>query len=114
MTWKKGQSGNLKGRPKKPHWQRAKDKRGAYISAKERAELYVDQAFKLLSEAVLDTNAPTAARVSAANSILDRAYGRAPQDVTVKGQIESHIIQLIQGLDSPAEQDDSSDNQTIN
>lgn len=112
MTWKKGQSGNLRGRPKKEPWQRIKNDRGLAKSAKERAEQYVDQAFKLLHEAVKDKDAPFAARVSAANSILDRAYGRAPQDVTVKGQIESHIIQLIQGLDAPAEQPESSSDQT--
>ena len=106
MTWKKGQSGNPRGRPKKEPWQRIKNDRGLAKSAKERAEQYVDQAFKLLSEAVKDKDAPFAARVSAANSILDRAYGRAPQDVTVKGQIEQHIIQLIQGLDSLADTSD--------
>lgn len=108
MTWKKGECGNPKGRPKKEPWQRAGR---LALSAKERAEQYTDQAFKLLSQAVKDSDAPMAARVSAANSILDRAYGRAPQDVTVKGQIESHIIQLIQGLDAPAEQDASKPDQ---
>lgn len=108
--WKKGQSGNPKGRPQKEPWQRAGR---LALSAKERAEQYTDQAFKLLSQAVKDREAPMAARVSAANSILDRAYGKAPQDVTVKGQIEQHIIQLIQGLDAQQDQPESSDNQTI-
>jgi hypothetical protein len=64
----------------------------------------VDQAFKLLTQAMRDKDAPMAARVSAANSILDRAYGRAPQDVTIRGNIEHHIVKLIQGLDARADE----------
>ena len=89
MTWKKGQSGNPKGRPP------------AMLAktAKEHAIKQADKAFKALREIVTDKNAPHAARVSAASTILDRAYGKAPQDVTIKGQLEQQIIQLIQGLD---------------
>lgn len=95
-SWKPGQSGNPKGRPKTPAWRRDKT---FQKTAKEQAERHVTKAFKLLAQCVADQDAPMASRVSAANSILERAYGRAPQDVTIKGNIEHHIIKLIQGLD---------------
>ena len=75
-SWKPGQSGNPKGRPKGAKTGRKSDVLAR--TAKQRAELYVDEAFKLLSEAVRDTESPMSARVSAANAILDRAYGKAP------------------------------------
>lgn len=92
-SWTKGQSGNPSGRPK------GRKSNVIARTAKERAELYVDQAFKLLSKAVLDTESPMSARVSAANSILDRAYGKAPQDVNVRGSVEHHIIALLKAID---------------
>ena len=96
-SWTKGKSGNPNGRPRKPLWQR---KPSTAQTAKDRADRYVIPAFKLLAECVKNKDAPMAARVSAANSILERAYGKAPQDVTVRGQVEHHIIKLIQGLDT--------------
>ena len=69
-------------------------------TAKQRAEQYVDQAFKLLSQAVRDKNAPMSSRVSAAGLILDRAYGKAPQDVNVRGSVETHIIALLKAIDN--------------
>ena len=97
-SWKKGQSGNPKGRPQRPLWQRGKGMDNA--TAKQRAEQYVDAAFKLLNQAVRDKESPMAARVSAANSILDRAFGKAPQDVNVRGSVEHHIITFLKALDS--------------
>jgi hypothetical protein len=43
-----------------------------------------------------------ASRVSAASQILDRAYGKAPQDVNVRGSIETHIIALLKAIDNQA------------
>ncbi len=73
-------------------------------TVKEAAIKYAPVCFTALGEIVQDRKAPHSARVSAASTLLDRAYGRAPQDVTVRGQIEQHIIQLIQGLDQMPEQ----------
>ena len=102
--WIKGQSGNPKGR------------KTAMVerTAKEQAIRHSARAIKALVDTLRDEKAPHAAKVSAANSILDRAYGKAPQDVTVKGQIEQHIIQLIQGLDVMAEQQEQADSKPDN
>ena len=97
-SWKPGQSGNPKGRPKGAKTGRKSDVLAR--TAKQRAELYVDQAFELLSQAVQDTESPMSARVSAANAILDRAYGKAPQDVNVRGSVETHIIALLKAIDN--------------
>jgi hypothetical protein len=93
-SWKPGQSGNPSGRPK------GRQSDILARTAKQRAELYVDQAFNLLSKAVRDKDSPMAARVSAANAILDRAYGKAPQDVNVRGSVEYHIISLLKAIDN--------------
>ena len=102
--WVKGQSGNPKGR------------KTAMVerTAKEQAIKHARLAFKTFVDVLKDENAPHSAKVSAANGILDRAYGKAPQDVTVKGQIEQHIIQLIQGLDVIAEQQEQADSKPEN
>lgn len=61
---------------------------------------YTRTALECLSGIVNCEKAPKASRVAAAVALLDRGWGRAPQDIHVKGKIETHIIQLIQGLDA--------------
>ncbi len=64
------------------------------------ARSYTKTALECLAGVVTCEKAPKASRVAAAVALLDRGWGRAPQDIHVKGKIESHIIQLIQGLDA--------------
>lgn len=90
MTWKKGQSGNPAGRKSAIH----------ESTAKGQAIKHANKAFKALVDVLKDPKAPHAARVSAASSLLDRAYGKAPQDLTVRGSIEQQIINLVKGLDT--------------
>ena len=72
MTWVKGQSGNPSGRSDKP------------IAVMARS--HAPQALRTLVAISKDTQAPHAARVSASQAILDRAYGKPPtlstQDTT--------------------------------
>lgn len=87
--FEKGRSGNPGGRPK------------VAAEVRELARQYTDVAIKALTDIMQDEKSPPAARVSAATVLLDRAYGRAPQDLTVKGSIEQHIIDLVRQLDIP-------------
>ena len=64
MTWVKGQSGNPSGRTDKP------------IAVMARS--HAPNALRTLVAISKDTRAPHAARVSASQAILDRAYGKAP------------------------------------
>ena len=64
MTWVKGQSGNPSGRTDKP------------IAVMARS--HASHALRTLVAISKDTKAPHAARVSASQAILDRAYGKAP------------------------------------
>jgi Family of unknown function (DUF5681) len=75
MPFKKGQSGNPGGRPK------------VIADVREAARSHSVTAIKALVEILENNNAPPAARVTAANSILDRGYGRAvPVNATVSSQ----------------------------
>ena len=71
--FKKGQSGNPGGRPK------------AVAEVKELARARTGDAIETLVSIMSNPKAAPAARVSAANSILDRGYGKPPQHITGEG-----------------------------
>ena len=62
----KGVSGNAGGRPKAAH------------SIQELARKHTNEALDVLVQIMLNQKAPSNARVAAANTLLDRAYGKAP------------------------------------
>lgn len=66
-----GESGNPGGRPA----------RSIYGDVATLAREYTTDAVTTLAEIMGDVGAPPSARVAAANSILDRGYGKAPQRV---------------------------------
>jgi hypothetical protein len=70
--FKKGQSGNPGGRPKIP------------ADVKELARGLSVDAIKTLAAVMRDTKQSGPARVSAASTILDRGYGKAPQHITTE------------------------------
>ena len=90
MPFQKGQSGNPRGRRSAPV-----DK-----TIMGMAKAHTDKALRALLDVLESRSASHQAKVAAANSILDRGWGKAPQDVRVKGELESKIISLVQGLDT--------------
>ncbi len=64
--FQKGVSGNAGGRPKAAH------------SIQELARKHTIEALDVLVQIMLNKKAPPNARVAAANTLLDRAYGKAP------------------------------------
>jgi Family of unknown function (DUF5681) len=79
--FKKGQSGNPGGRPK------------VVAEVKELARAHTGQAIKTLVSIMSNPKAAPAARVSAANAILDRGYGKPPQYITGEGG-PSYVVRL--------------------
>ncbi len=69
MPFQKGQSGNPSGRPK------------VVITIRDLARKHGKTAINTLATICKDEKQPPAARVAAANSLLDRGYGRAPQHI---------------------------------
>lgn len=51
----------------------------AKLDIAERAKTHGDAALRTLASIMADADAPHSARVSAANAILDRGYGKPPQ-----------------------------------
>jgi hypothetical protein len=72
--FQKGKSGNPAGRPKIP------------AELREMARAASPQALQALIEVMADKAAPQSARVSAANSILDRGYGKPAQPIDGDGE----------------------------
>ncbi len=68
-SFKKGQSGNPGGRPR------------VLADVQELARQKSPKAIDTLEEIMLNAKAPPAARVAAANGLLDRGYGRPTQPV---------------------------------
>jgi hypothetical protein len=71
--FQKGQSGNPGGRPK------------VVAKVRELARDHTSKAVETLVSIMTNTKAAPAARVSAANSLLDRGYGKPPQHITGEG-----------------------------
>ena len=67
-----GQSGNPGGRPRLPD------------DVKQLARGYTSEAIETLAAVMRNDEAPAAARVSAASTILDRAWGKPPQHITTE------------------------------
>lgn len=83
MPWIKGQSGNTSGRPKK----RLPDGRTIAEAAMEHAELAL-----LTLVQICQTAESEAARATAANSLLDRGFGKPTQAIV--GDDDEDPIQL--------------------
>ena len=89
-SWKRGQSGNRSGRPRRP----AKVEAHKIIAdVKAAARELTPQALETLQEVMENKRAPPAARVSAATAILDRGWGRPTE--TVKAQVGLDLVWLL-------------------
>lgn len=91
MKFKLGQSGNPSGRPKSD------------FAIAELAKAKTEAAIACLVGVMENPEAPAAARVSAAQAILDRGWGRSTQAVTaqVTGQNDGPLI--VRWANSPEE-----------
>ncbi|MCX8567046.1 MAG: hypothetical protein ON057_001773 [Glomeribacter sp. 1016415] len=72
MPFKKGKSGNPGGRPKE------------ITHVRELARQHTTSAVATLVQIMHDPQEKAQARVSAAKELLDRGFGRPPQDIDVK------------------------------
>jgi hypothetical protein len=79
--FKKGQSGNPGGRPK------------VIAGVKELAREHTAEAIETLVSIMTNPKSADAARVSAANALLDRGYGKPPQHLTGESGV-SYVARL--------------------
>lgn len=70
-NWTKGQSGNPGGRPKE------------IGHVRELARQHTEEAIRTLAAIMTDKGAKETARVAAAEALLDRGWGKAPQEMKI-------------------------------
>lgn len=66
----------------------------ATADVKLAAREYSDKALSTLAEIMGSSAHPAAARVSAANAILDRAYGKPPQAVELDATVQATVNEI--------------------
>ncbi len=59
---------------------------------KSLARAYTDSALNVLRGIMQQETAPAAARVAAAQALLDRGWGKPTQSVEVSGEVINHVI----------------------
>jgi hypothetical protein len=89
-SWKRGQSGNRSGRPKRAETIEA---RKIVADVKAAARELTPKALATLEQVMDDPKAPPAARVGAATAVLDRAWGRPTQ--SIEGQVGLSFERMI-------------------
>lgn len=80
--WKPGESGNPTGRPKD------------LKIIKDLAKSHSKEAIMTLIAIMNDTSQKAVSRIAAANSVLDRGYGKVSQEVVIKGTGNNGQIQM--------------------
>src|ERR1700752_2936978 len=75
-SFKPGRSGNPGGRPK------------VVAEVRDLARQHTAMAIETLRSIAADPKKDPRARVAAANALLDRAYGKPPQDVNLDGRVQ--------------------------
>jgi Family of unknown function (DUF5681) len=89
-SWKRGQSGNPDGRPKRPA---TVEVRRIIADVKAAAREMTPKALATLEQVMDDPKAPPAARVGAATAILDRGWGKPKQ--SIEGQVGLTLERMI-------------------
>lgn len=68
---------------------------------KAAASEYSEQALNTLAEIMGGVEHPAAARVGAANAILDRAYGKPKQSMDVDAQVRATVDVIVRKIVDP-------------
>ena len=90
-SWKRGESGNLSGRPKRPATVEAHK---IIADVKAAACELTPQRLGRYKEVMENKKAPPAARVTAATAILDRGWGKPKETLETTGQ--PAFVQLVE------------------
>jgi hypothetical protein len=68
----------------------------ATVDVKEAAQSFTEDALKILAEIMKGEAHPAAARVSAANALLDRAHGKPKQSTEISGAEGGAIVTAVE------------------